>query len=139
MTKKTPFQTVRDLHGTKEQLVEKIVDVLERGDEDKDTLKERLQTSSNTKLLRLLDTATLVKSTFGSKEKLVDAILAAMGRKKDADYRQKLLGLTPAARPAPIEGEAVQDRPGVAPLACPWGRPPATRRSCSLASCACAA
>jgi hypothetical protein len=94
--KKSPFQQVTEKHGSKEKLVDAIVDVLERGEEDADALKKRLQTSSNSKLLKLLAAATQVKQEFGSKEKLVDAILAAMTRQKDADFRQKLLGFTPA-------------------------------------------
>jgi hypothetical protein len=96
MAQKSPFITVNEKHGSKEKLVDAIVDVLERGDEDKDALKTRLQTSSNSKLLRLLATATEVRERFGSKEKLVDDILKASGRPKDADYRQKLLKLGPA-------------------------------------------
>jgi len=92
----TPFQKVQKLHGSKEQLVDKIVAVLEHGDESKDDLKQRLQTCSNTKLLRLLETATEVKERFGSKEKLVDAILKLMNRSRDADYRRKLLTYSPA-------------------------------------------
>ena len=79
----TPFQKVQQLHGGKEQLVDKITDVLERGEESKDDLKKRLQSSSNTKLLRLLETATELKDRFGTKEKLVDAILTKLGRKQD--------------------------------------------------------
>jgi len=96
MTTMTPFQRVQQLHGGKEQLVDKITDVLERGEESKEDLKKRLQSSSNTKLLRLLEAATELKDRFGTREKLVDAILAKMGRAKDADFRTKLLAWTPA-------------------------------------------
>jgi hypothetical protein len=96
MTTMTPFQRVQQLHGGKEQLVDKITDVLERGEESKEDRKKRLQSSSNTKLLRLLEAATELKDRFGTKEKLVDAILAKMGRQKDADFRKKLLVWTPA-------------------------------------------
>jgi hypothetical protein len=95
MHKKSPFQVVQDQHGSKEQLVDKVVDVIERGDESKDDLKTRLQTSSNAKLLRLLEIASAVQERFGSKEKLVDAILALQKRAKDADYRKKLLSYSP--------------------------------------------
>jgi hypothetical protein len=91
----TPFQKVQQLHGGKEQLVDKITDVLERGEESKEDLKKRLQSSSNTKLLRLLETATELKDRFGSKEKLVAAILDKLGRRQDADYRTKLLAWSP--------------------------------------------
>jgi hypothetical protein len=96
MTTMTPFQKVQQLHGGKEQLVDKITEVLARGEESKEDLKARLQSSSNTKLLRLLETATELKDRFGTKEKLVEAILAKVGRQKDADYRKKLLAWSPA-------------------------------------------
>jgi hypothetical protein len=92
----SPFKRVAEEHGGKEQLVDKIVEVLERGDEDKDALKKRLQTSSNTKLVKLLAAATELKDKFGSKEKLVDAILVHMNRTKDGDYRKKLQSYTAA-------------------------------------------
>ena len=92
----SPFKQVMDAHGGKEQLVDKIVAVLERGEEDKDAVKTRLQTCSNSKLLRLLATATQLHDQFGSKEKLVDTILAMMKRQKDVDFRQKLLSFSPA-------------------------------------------
>ncbi len=93
---KSPFKRVSEDHGGKEKLVDAIVEVLDRGDEDKDALKKRLQSSSNTKLLKLLATATELKSKFGSKEKLVDALLAQLGRQKDVDFRTKLLTYSPA-------------------------------------------
>jgi hypothetical protein len=45
---------------------------------------------SNAKLLRLHATFTEVKSKFGTREKLVDAVLVAEGRAKDTGLRQKL-------------------------------------------------
>jgi len=96
MAQMTPFQKVQKLHGSKEELVAKIAEVVERGEESKDDLKVRLQSASNSKLLRLFEVASEVKDRFGSKEKLVDAILTKLGRQKDGDYRTKLLTLTPA-------------------------------------------
>jgi hypothetical protein len=46
---------------------------------------------SNAKLLRLHATFTLVKEKFGTREKLVDAILELEKRTKDADYKTKLV------------------------------------------------
>jgi hypothetical protein len=95
MSKKTPLQQVNDQHGGKEKLVDKLLGLLERGEEAKDDLRARLLTASNAKLLRLHEVANEIKGRFGSKEKLVEAILALMNRVKDVDYRDKLLTLTP--------------------------------------------
>ena len=58
--------------------------------EDKDAFKKRLQGASNAKLLRLHKTGKSVTDRFGSKAKLVDAILDLHKRSKDQDYRTKL-------------------------------------------------
>lgn len=95
MGKKTPLQRVREEHGDKEKLVDKLVDLVDRGDEDKAAFRRRLLAASNTKLLRLHHVSSELKSRFGSKDGLVDAILGLMNRGKDADYRNKLNGQTP--------------------------------------------
>lgn len=94
MVKKTPLQLVNELHGGKEKLVDKLLGVLERGEEPKDELRSRLLGAANSKLLRLYNVAAEIKERFGSKEKLVDSILGLMKRAKDGDYREKLLTLT---------------------------------------------
>lgn len=43
---------------------------------------------SNTKLLHLHEVLTLVKDKYGSRDKLIDALVAAQGRSKDADYKK---------------------------------------------------
>ncbi len=90
MPKKTPLQIVKDLHGSKEKLVEKLMSLVERGEESKEALQNRLQSASNTKLLRLYDVLTTVKERFGTKSKLVAEILSLMKRIKDKDYSEKL-------------------------------------------------
>ncbi len=45
---------------------------------------------SNAKLLRLHDTLSEVKEKFGSRAKLIDAVLEAEKRQKDAGYRKRL-------------------------------------------------
>ena len=47
--------------------------------------------ASNAKLLRLHRIASDVKTRFGGKEKLIDALLVLVNRAKDGDYRDKLL------------------------------------------------
>ena len=88
--KKTPLQVVNEEHGGKEKLVDSIIGLVEKGDEDKDELKQRLLTSSNKKLIRLLGTLKTVHDQYGSRAKLAEAVAAAKGRAKDADYVRKL-------------------------------------------------
>src|SRR5262249_10062224 len=87
--KKTPLSRVSDEFGGKEKLVDAIVDVVERGDEDKNALKKRLLAASNTKLMRLLQTAQEVKQ-LGGRSKLVDAVAEKQGKAKDKDFRSRL-------------------------------------------------
>ena len=70
--------------------------MLDRGDEDKDDFRQRLAGASNSKLLRLYDTASQQKERFGSNEKLIDALLKLMRRSKDTDYREKLARMQPS-------------------------------------------
>lgn len=95
MTKKSPLQTVNDLHGGKEKLVDKLMGLLNRGEESKDEFRARLLAAKNSKLLRLFDTMTGIKEQFGNEEGLVDAILELMKRTKDSDYKEKLQALSP--------------------------------------------
>src|SRR5262249_45727520 len=91
--KKTPLTRVNDEFGGKGKLVDAIVDAVERGDEDKASLKKRLLAASNTKLMRLLQTAKQVKEV-GGKAKLLDAVAERHGKAKDKDYRTRLEGYT---------------------------------------------
>ena len=95
MSKETPLQQVKNQHGSKEKLVDKVVGLMDRGEESKDAFRARLLTISNAKLQRLFAISTEVKEKFGGKDKLVDAVLGLMNRAKDADYREKLLAFTP--------------------------------------------
>jgi predicted RNA polymerase sigma factor len=71
--KKTPKQLVEERFKTRSALVGKIVKLL---DGDAGT-KSRLMGTTNKKLLRLHDVATTVKTSFGGKSGLIDAIAAA--------------------------------------------------------------
>jgi len=95
--KKSPLAQVKEQFGSKDKLVDALIalpaSVVERGEEgeeDKDAFKKRLQGASNAKLLRLHKTGKSVTDRFGSKAKLVDAILDLHKRSKDQDYRTKL-------------------------------------------------
>jgi len=93
--KKTPLARVKDEFGGKDKLVDKIVGVLDSGDESRDDLRKRLLGVSNTKLIRLHLVATKTKEA-GGHDKLVTATAEAQGRAKDKDYVAKLGGLSSA-------------------------------------------
>ncbi len=86
--KKSPFETVKERFTDKAKLVEAVKKLatddlwIENVNEDKG-----LELVSNQKLLHLHDVLEAVKSEFGSRAKLVDAIVAAEKREKDADYK----------------------------------------------------
>jgi hypothetical protein len=95
--KKSPLAKVKEQFGSKDKLVDALIalpaSVVERGEEgeeDKDAFRKRLLGASNAKLLRLHTTGKSVSERFGSKGKLVDAILNLHKRGKDQDYRNKL-------------------------------------------------
>ena len=95
MSKKTPLELVTKNHGSKEKLVDKLVGMVDRGDEDKDEFRSRLTSMANSKLLRLYEAHATLKDKFGSKDKLVGSLLELMKREKDEDYAVKLASHTP--------------------------------------------
>jgi hypothetical protein len=96
--KKSPLAQVKDQFGSKEKLVDALIalpeSVLDRGEDDKDAFRKRLLGAANSKLLRLHKTGKAVSERWGSKDKLVDAILSLGKRTKDQDYRGKLVTLS---------------------------------------------
>lgn len=96
--KKSPLTQVKEQFGSKEKLVDALVampdSVIERGGAEKDEFRTKLLTAANAKLLRLHQTGSAVTERWGSKDKLVDAILTMKRRGKDQDYRTKLGSLT---------------------------------------------
>ncbi len=86
---KSPLASVNEKFGGKDKLVDKLVSLLE-SDEPKDELRKRLLGAANTKLLRLHGVASTIKETYGSRDKLLAAAAAAVGRAKDKDYVTKL-------------------------------------------------
>ena len=84
----SPSQTVKDRFGDKKKLVDALKPFLGAdlwvGRENKDKGLGRI---SNGKLLRLFDTFSTVQSKWGTRGKLIDAILDLEGRAKDAGYK----------------------------------------------------
>ena len=91
--KSTPLNQVKQRFGDKAKLLAAL---------DKLTTKElwldrvsaskSLKNVANLKLLKLHDTLTQVKKDFGSRAKLIEAILKLQKRSKDAGYKSKLEG-----------------------------------------------
>ena len=97
--KKSPHAAMKDKHGDKETLVDRVLGVLHLGDADKEKTKAKLLAASNKKLLRLLEVATTVKDKYGSPDGLAQAAAKALGKTKDQAYVARLAALaksTPA-------------------------------------------
>jgi hypothetical protein len=90
---KSPSQIVKDKFGEKTKLVDAVKQFVNEdlwvGRENKDKGLSRV---SNAKLLRLLETFTTVQSKWGTRAKLIDAVVEAAGRGKDAGYRKGIEG-----------------------------------------------
>jgi hypothetical protein len=88
---KAPLALVKDRFGSKEALVAAVQKLatedlwIDRVDSDKG-----LDSVPNRKLLRLHDVLSGVKKDFGTRAKLIDAILAKLGHAKDQDYAARL-------------------------------------------------
>jgi hypothetical protein len=92
MSSKTPLALMKEKFGDKKKLVEAVEKLTGEDLWVARTNKNKgLAHVSNAKLLRLLATFTEVKTKFGTREKLIDAILEIEKRTKDAGYRQRLL------------------------------------------------
>jgi hypothetical protein len=94
--KTSPLQDVKARFGDKAKLVSSLKDLTT--DElwlgKLNDAKGGLDSVSNAKLLRLHDTLSAVKKDFGSRGKLIDAILGLEKRPKDTGYKSKLEAFT---------------------------------------------
>jgi hypothetical protein len=91
MSSKTPLARVKETFGDKEKLVASLEKLT--GDDlwvKRTNESKGLAHVSNAKLLKLHATFTEVKEKFGTREKLIDAILELEKRTKDAGYKQRL-------------------------------------------------
>jgi len=96
MSDLSPLQQVREDHGSKEELVDKLLDEVLEPPEDEAPLdfEERIASASNKKLLRLWDAHQTVLDEFGSKQALVDKLVTSQFPGGNADYADKLSGMT---------------------------------------------
>jgi len=96
--KKSPLQQVRDQFGSKKELVERLLPLVDRlqADESDAEFARRLGTASNKQLLRMWNVASTVKEKFGSRDALIDAVVKAKFGKENNDYRDALGRLTNA-------------------------------------------
>ena len=95
MANKAPLAIVKDRFGDKTKLVDAIkalaTEELWLGRTNTDAGGNRgLEHVSNAKLLRLHATFTEVKEKFGTRDKLIDAVLTAENRTKDAGYKKRI-------------------------------------------------
>jgi hypothetical protein len=87
--KKSPLSRVKDEFGGKDKLVDKIVGILDSGDESKEDLRKRLLGVANGKLIRLHSVATRTKAA-GGHDKLAAATADKLKHGKDKDYVAKI-------------------------------------------------
>ena len=114
--KKAPLARVKEEFGGKDKLVDKIVGVLDAGDESKDELRKRLLGVANTKLIRLHLVATKTKQA-GGHDKLV-ATTAENGWARQGQGLRRQAGVLLERAPldmlrrggAPARGGRGQDR-----------------------------
>lgn len=96
MAKKSPLQRVRDEHGSKDELADKVLGILDapEDEEDKADFEHNIRTLSNRKLLRLWDAHQRVSDQYGSKADLVEKITTARFPGGNDDYQAKISGFT---------------------------------------------
>jgi hypothetical protein len=89
MSSGSPLARVKEEFGGKDKLVDKLVGLVDAGEESKDDLRKRLLGAANSKLLRLHTVATKVKER-GGHDKLAVAAADSVGHAKDKDFVTKL-------------------------------------------------
>ena len=87
----TPLHTVKEKFGSKEQLVGQLVGLVQKQEGETETeLNDRLMRVSNRKLLVLHERENALKTQFGSRDKLVSALVEKQLGRSDADLQAKL-------------------------------------------------
>lgn len=95
MSKNSPLQEVKKLHGSKDQLVARVAELLPSSfaGEAVEDYKKRLKYVANSKLLRLVKLGEEFAS-LGSVEKIVETIAVLKGQAKDKDFKASLAKLS---------------------------------------------
>ncbi|MBA3545577.1 MAG: hypothetical protein H0T76_03755 [Nannocystis sp.] len=97
MSKLSPLQTVKKLHGTKDQLISKVLEMFTPAEgESKEEYAKRLKYVANAKLLRLSEVGTTI-AKLGGAATLITKIAEFKGQAKDKDFVAKL-GTMPLPR-----------------------------------------
>lgn len=95
MTKLSPLARVKKEHGSKEKLAKKVMGIIEAADgEEASDFEARVQTMSNSKLLRLWEAHNTLTDKYGSKADLAAKITAAKFKGANADYTAKISGFS---------------------------------------------
>ncbi len=90
MSKLSPLQQVKKLYGSKDQLVQKVSELLHPADgESREDFAKRLKHVANAKLLRLYQIGEKVKQ-LGGREALIAKFAELKGQAKDKDYLASL-------------------------------------------------
>lgn len=91
MPKLTPLQEVKQRFGSKEELANQVLGLVDRDDDvDQEEFERRIHTASNRQLLRMHRVAEIISRRFGSKKALVDAIVGRKFPRGNAGYHAKL-------------------------------------------------
>ena len=97
MSKLSPLQTVKKLHGTKDQLISKVLGMFPPAEgESREDYAKRLKYVANAKLLRLADIGASI-AKLGGAATLVTKVAELKGQAKDKDFVAKL-GTLPLPR-----------------------------------------
>jgi hypothetical protein len=97
MSKLSPLQSVKKLHGTKDQLVSKVLEMFTPAEgESREDYAKRLKYVANAKLLRLADIGANI-AKLGGAAALVTKVAELKGQAKDKDFVAKL-GTLPLPR-----------------------------------------
>jgi hypothetical protein len=124
MSSNSPLARVKEEFGGKDKLVDKLVGLVDAGDESKDDLRKRLLGAANSKLLRLHVVATKVKEQ-GGHDQLAAAAAAGAGHGKDKDFVTKLESFSNGRLVDILEASARRAKRAAAPA--PAKREKATR------------
>ncbi len=87
---KSPLQTIKDTHGSKDALIGKVLPLIDKlPDESDDECKKRLAHVANRKLLHLLALGEKAKE-LGGRDGMVKTIAELKGQPKDNEYTDRL-------------------------------------------------